>query len=467
MTLQPNPAGSAPTPVFASGTRGFLVAAPHSGAGKTTLTLALLRAFRQRGVTVASAKSGPDYIDPAFHAAATGRPCVNLDAYAMSPEQIRGLTAIRASSVDLFVVEGAMGLFDGAASGQGSAADLARILGLPVVLVVDCARQSQSIAALVHGFASFRADVTVAGVILNRVASPRHEAMLRQALEPLRLPVIGAVPASDDLVLPDRHLGLVQAAEHPDLDGFLEGAGARIAACLDLSMLQSEIARPLPAHAAFDRAPVLLPPPGQRIAVARDVAFAFAYPHLLAGWQAAGAELSLFSPLADEVPDPAADAIFLPGGYPELHAGPLAAKGRFRDGLRLAADRGSLIYGECGGYMTLGEALIDAQGVSHPMLGLLPLVTSFAARRRHLGYRQLEPVIPGVWPGEPRDEDDGALMGHEFHYATILHEGEADRLFRARDALGTALPDMGLRRANVLGSFAHLIGRKTPMMAET
>jgi cobyrinic acid a,c-diamide synthase len=426
--------------------RGILVAAPQSGAGKTTMTLALLRALKKAGYTVSSAKSGPDYIDPKFHEAASGRPCINLDAWAMAPETIRALAATHAAGSDLLLVEGAMGLFDGAANGTGSAADLAAGLGLPVVLVVDCARQAQSVAALVNGFRTFRPDVSVGGVILNRVGSPRHEAMLRAALAPLGVPVYGAIPRLESLTLPERHLGLVQAEEHAGLEDFLSGASEVIARTVDLGGV-ADLASPITAESGNAS---LLPPLGQRIAVARDVAFAFAYPHILAGWRQAGAELSFFSPLADEGPNPEADAIYLPGGYPELHADRLAGASRFKAGLCRAGERGALVYGECGGYMALGKGLIDAEGTRHAMLGLLPLETSFADRKRHLGYRVLTPLGASPWPNR--------LMAHEFHYASIVSEGDADRVFAAEDAEGTSRPDMGLREGSVMGSFAHVIG---------
>lgn len=425
---------------------GLVIAAPASGSGKTTLTLALLAAFRKAGTKVASAKTGPDYIDPAFHAAASGTDCVNLDPFAMRGDLVETLAARQAQDADLLLVEGVMGLFDGAADGSGSTADLAARLGLPVVLVVDAGKQSQSAAALVRGFRDHRADVTIAGVILNRVGSPRHEEMLRAALAGIAMPTLGAVPRDAGLDLPERHLGLVQAGEHGDLAAFLGHAAARITESCDLAAIRA-LARPLaPGGSA---ASATLSPPGQRVAIARDTAFAFAYPHLLAGWQAQGAELSFFSPLADEAPDAESDAVYLPGGYPELHAERIAAAGRFRQGMQAAAARGALIYGECGGYMVLGEHLTDAEGTRHAMLGLLPLETSFATRKRHLGYRRLKALPGAPWQGE--------LTGHEFHYATIVREGQAERLFQAEDALGAPVGEVGLRAGRVSGSFVHLI----------
>ncbi|UXX82095.1 cobyrinate a,c-diamide synthase [Roseovarius pelagicus] len=416
---------------------GLILAAPTSGAGKTTVTLGLLRLLRRQGIAVRGAKSGPDYIDPMFHAAASGQPCVNLDAWAMSPERIKALAA----GDGTLLIEGAMGLFDGAPpDGRGAVADLARILRLPVVLVVDAGRMAGSVAPLVAGFSGFAADVRIAAVILNNVGSDRHEVMLRRALAPLGLPVLAALHRDGSLAQPSRHLGLVQASEHPALEPFLEAAADALEATLDLPSLL-DLAAPMPAPGPANH----MAPPGQRIAVARDLAFAFAYPHLLTDWRAAGAEIRPFSPLADEAV-PEADFIYLPGGYPELHAGRLAANAQFLNSLRHAAEA-TPIYGECGGYMVLGKALTDADGTSHAMAGLLRLVTSFAQRKLHLGYRQLSPL------GGPFTTP---LAGHEFHYATTI-SAQGDPLFAARDAEGNALSDMGLRQGYVSGSFAHVI----------
>ncbi len=411
----------------------FLIAAPSSGSGKTTVTLGLLRALRRRNVAVRAAKSGPDYIDPRFHEAACGHPCPNLDAWAMGADRIKALAA---GQIPL-IIEGAMGLFDGAPpDGKGAAADLARILDIPVILVVDAGRMAGSVAPLVQGFAGFDASVNVAGVILNNVGSARHEAMLRRALRGVS--VFGTLPRSTALTQPSRHLGLVQAQERDDLELFLDQAADLVGTHCDLKAIEA-VLRPIDPAPSANR----MPPPGQRIAIADDAAFAFHYPHLLADWRAAGAELHVFSPLAD-APAPEADFIYLPGGYPELHAGRLAANTRFLDSLRKST---ATIYGECGGYMTLGEVLIDANGDAHQMAGLLKLETSFAARKLHLGYRNLTATrgpLAGNW------------NGHEFHYAsTIRADGEP--LFAAKDAEGQTLAPMGLMQNNVSGSFAHII----------
>jgi cobyrinic acid a,c-diamide synthase len=426
---------------------GFLIAAPHSGSGKTTVTLGILRALRDRGHAVASAKAGPDYIDPAFHAAATGRGCVNLDPWAMRPEMLGKLADEFSQDADTLVVEGMMGLFDGAADGKGSSADLAQLLGLPAVLVVDCARQSHSIAALVSGFAHYRAGLEFAGVILNNVASARHEAMLRQALAALSTPILGVLPPSPALSLPSRHLGLVQSGEHENLEVFIAAAARAMEAGIDLKALLQigHRAGNYGKPAEID----IISPPAQRIAVAQDRSLAFSYPHILTGWKRAGAELSFFSPLENEAPRVDCGMVYLPGGYPELHAARLSEANKFRAGMEAARERGAVIYGECGGYMLLGEGLVDADGAGHRMLGFLPLKTSFAQRERHLGYRRLKGAAGSAFAGR--------YTAHEFHYSTVLHQGAGQALFAAEDALGNDLGPAGLTERNVCGSYMHLI----------
>ena len=429
----------------------LIIAAPSSGSGKTVVTLGLLRHLRAAGVRLGSFKVGPDYIDPVFHAAASGRPCVNLDPWAMRPAVIESLIVDAADSADLVIGEGVMGLFDGAADGTGSTADLAARLGIPVVLVIDVRGQGASAAAVAQGFANFRDDVDIAGIILNRVGSDTHARMIEEACRAIDIPVLGAICRDESLALPDRHLGLVQAGERPDLDRFLDGAAAAIGRAVDTAAIRAA-ARPLPVSAAADASP--LRPLGQRIAVARDIAFAFAYPHMLSGWAALGAEILPFSPLADEAPANHADAVFLPGGYPELHAGRLAANADFLGGLQAAAARGTAIYGECGGYMVLGAGLTNADGTRHAMAGLLPVETSFARRRLSLGYRTVRLSETGVLGAAGAN-----FRGHEFHYATIVAENGSRPLFDGHDARGRDVGSAGITDGTVQGSFVHLIDR--------
>jgi cobyrinic acid a,c-diamide synthase len=435
---------------------GLIFAAPKSGSGKTLIVAGLLRHLRRQGMRVAAAKCGPDYIDSTFHALASGGPCLNLDPWAMRRLTLAALIGDLESAAELVLCEGVMGLFDGAGpeGSAGSTAELARLTGWPVMLIVDASGQGASVAALIEGFARHDREVPLAGVILNRIASERHRTLLTKAIARhfLDLPVLGALLATQGLALPSRHLGLVPAAEIADIAALIERAAAQIGSHVDVERL-IRLARPSRLAGAPDAAG--LPALGQYIAVARDDALLFSYEATLAGWRRQGAEIGFFSPLADEAPPPGADAIYLPGGYPELHAGRLAAATRFLEGLCAAAEAGKTIYGECGGYMVLGETLVDANGKTHRMAGLLPLRTSFSTPRRHLGYRAVRLLANG-----PLGKAGSRFRGHEFHYATILEENGAEPLFAVADASGNNLGRVGLRRSNIAGSFIHLIDRE-------
>jgi cobyrinic acid a,c-diamide synthase len=407
---------------------------------------------------VGSFKVGPDYLDPMFHSSATARPCFNLDSWAMRLETLAGLGDTTGRDTDLVLGEGVMGLFDGAADSQGSTADLASLFDLPVILVVDARGMGASVAALVEGFTRHRDDVEVAGVIFNRVASERHAAVLRRACDDrFAQPVLGCLPTDPRLQVPSRHLGLVQAGELQALEDFLDGAAEVIAEVVDLDRLK-RLMRPF-GLGMYGPPARPLRPLGQRIAIASDRAFAFAYPAIVEGWRHAGAELAPFSPLADEAPDPAADAVYLPGGYPELHAATLASNGAFLAGLRASAARGAFVYGECGGFMVLGETLVDQAGDRHRMAGLLPVNTSFAAPRRHLGYRRIRLLQPS-----PLGRAGTTFRGHEYHYASLIEahgQAGAEPLFSATDARHQPLGLLGAQRGAVAGSFIHLIDRTT------
>jgi cobyrinic acid a,c-diamide synthase len=427
--------------------KGLIVSAVRSGAGKTTVALGLMRAFARRGVSVQPYKCGPDYIDPAFHAVAAGRPSYNLDSWAMSRGMLADLVARHPA--DLIVTEGVMGLFDGA-DGRGGTADIAATLGWPVVLVLDVKGQIETAAAVAAGCASFRDDVGIAGVILNRVASARHLAMIERAFERAGIKLFGGLANDARFALPERHLGLVQAVETTDLEGRLDVIADALEKALPLDAIRDAARAAKLAEPAAEG----LRPPGRRIAVARDRAFSFLYPHLLDQWRSAGAEILPFSPLADEPPDPSADVIWLPGGYPELHAGRLAGNTRFLDGLRQAAARSVAIHGECGGYMVLGQGLEDADGRRHAMAGLLRLETSFAQRRLHIGYRRARLKADCVL-GRAGTE----IMGHEFHYARTLSAGD-EPLVDCRDVTGLVVPEAGARRGSVSGTFFHAISTR-------
>lgn len=434
---------------------GLFISAPSSGAGKTTVMLGLLRAFHDAGTLVQPFKSGPDYIDPAFHRAAAGRASFNLDSWAMSAELQHGI-ASRSAGADLVIAEGSMGLYDGVAaigaSGFGTSAETARRFGWPVVLVLDISGQAQSAAATALGFKNFAKDLPFAGVILNRVASPRHERLTRLGMEQVGIEVLGVLPRRNDLVLPERHLGLIQATEHPDLDKAISDYASFLSAHVDMDRLKALASAN--AYSGTGSALPLPPPPGQRIALASDAAFSFTYPHLLAHWDQCGADILPFSPLADEVPAPDADVIWLPGGYPELHAGALAAAKTCMGAIRKHA-KTRPVHGECGGYMALGQRLIDKDGTAHEMLGLLGLVTNYEKRAFHLGYRQARAATATKLSSELL-AGGGSLRGHEFHYSTIIEQPDAP-LFHVVDANGESVAETGSSRGNATGTFFHMI----------
>ncbi|MGO9236143.1 MAG: cobyrinate a,c-diamide synthase [Methylocella sp.] len=437
--------------------RGLVIAAPRSGSGKTMLTLGLMRAFRNAGLAVAGAKCGPDYIDPAFHAAATGKQSFNLDSWAMTPAQLGELGVAAGDACELILCEGLMGLFDGVPGEPGrtgSSADVAAALGWPVLLVLDISGQSQTAAAIVQGCASFDPRIKIAGVVLNRVASPRHRSLVSASIEALGIPVLGALPRDEKISLPERHLGLVQAGETAGLDAALD----RIADFINAHVDAGAILASARASMIFTGvAPRALPPPAQRVAIARDAAFSFLYPHILAGWRKAGADIVFFSPLANEPPPEDCDLLWLPGGYPELHAGRLAAAERFLKGLRRFAET-KPAHGECGGYMILGQSLIDQAGHAHRMAGLLGASFSFAKRKLHLGYRQVR-----LAEAHPLGAKGALLRGHEFHYATIAAASEEDQPFAfVHDAHGGPEQAEGSRRGKVTGSFFHVIAAEPP-----
>ena len=429
-------------------TTGLIIAAPHSDAGKTTLTLALLRALRDT-LRPGAFKCGPDYIDPRFHEAASGATCYNLDTWAMSDDSL-GEIASHHADRRVSLVEGVMGLFDGAADGRGSTAELARRTGWPVVLVVDSKGLSDSVAPLVAGFRDFDPAVSIAGVLLNRVGSDSHEARLRQALAPLGVPVLGSLKRSDALQLPRRHLGLLQADEIHTLDHYLDAAAHAVQQTVDLERLIA-CARPCALRPDHTHSP-WVPDLGPRVAVANDIAFAFCYPHWRARWARSGVTVLPFSPLNDEPPNTDATGVFLPGGYPELHADTLASATRFKSALADQAARGTPVYGECGGFMVLGESLVDADGTAHSMCELLPIRTSFAEPRLHLGYRQLSGALP-----TPLAAD--TLAAHEFHYSHLTGNAGAPTDVAIHDALGRAASSTFHSRGSVMGSYVHLIDR--------
>ncbi len=447
--------------------RGLVLAAPSTGSGKTMLALALIHLLKRRGFNISPLKVGPDYIDSAFLEFAAGRPCRNVDGWAMRGGTIAYLLRKSAEAADFLLIESAMGLFDGASLpglGEnlpsrlppGSGAEIAALTGFPVLLVLSAKGFGHTAAALLHGLASFDPTIYIAGVIFNNVASNRHKAILEAAAKAAKVTALGFIESHESLGLPSRHLGLVQAGEIEDLAHRLPLIAGRVAEAIDLDRLIEIFfageEKELPSIPADFSPPPLMAPLGQRIAVAKDRAFAFSYPAILEEWRARGAEIRFFSPLQNEGPGIDSDAIFLPGGYPELYAGALAGNRTFLSRLRDAARRGAVIYGECGGYMVLGRVLIDKEGQGHIMADLLPLETSFKERRLHLGYREGVLLESG-----PLGQQGVKYRGHEFHYATIVREEGDHGLFRVMDAGCREMGIQGRRQGSVMGSFFHLI----------
>ena len=439
--------------------KGLMIAGLASGSGKTMVTLGLLRALARRGKAPAAGKTGPDYIDSGFLSAAAGRKAVNLDQFAMSKPLLAHLAADQAG--DTLIIEGVMGLFDGASGNAGSSAALAEALDIPVILVMDIRHTAQTAAMIAAGIASLLPAGRIAGVILNHVASPRHLALVSEALAAYQIPLFGSVPSRDGLAVPSRHLGLVQAADFDNagLEVILDHAADLIDEYCDLDAILDAAQRlptagkaiaalPLPVTNPQAINPKAINPPAKTIAVANDAAFGFAYHHLLAGWQQQGAEIRPFSPLNDEKPTDDADFIFLPGGYPELHLPTLSRNRQFLAGLNKAATANIPIYGECGGYMVLGTGITDASGNRFDMAGLLDVETSFANKKRHLGYRKFTPVEPFFW--------DGPFLGHEFHYTNVV-SASGTPLFTVHDANDQPLGMAGLRKGSVAGSYLHII----------
>lgn len=433
----------------------MLIAAPASGSGKTSLSLGLMAAFRRQGIRVAPFKIGPDYIDPGHHAAVCGRASHNLDSWFCSEEQLRQIFSQGCSGADLALVEGVMGLFDGVsgASEQGSSAQVAKWLGLPVLLVVDARAQARSFAALVKGFCEFDPQLRITGVIANRVGSSRHAEVLQEALSsvPGLPPLLGALPRSEEIALPERHLGLVTAE---DLAGNQsESLADWVSAHLDLERLRELADSSVPVSPPQKRN---LPDPNLRIGIARDRAFCFYYPENLALLEQAGCSLVPFSPLQDKGLPPDLNGLYLGGGYPELHASKLAANAVLRQQIRTQAEACLPIYAECGGLMYLCQAIDNL-----PMCGVFPARAHMLDRRRALGYREVT-LTRDCLLGGPGTR----VRGHEFHYSEALLPDSVQRCYQLQRRNGTVSAEEGYQRWNVLASYVHLHFASNPQVVE-
>lgn len=434
--------------------KGFVVAGTASGVGKTTITAGLLAALRAQGLTVQPFKCGPDYIDPAHHAPLAGRPSYNLDTWMMPVETNRSIFRTACGDVDVAVVEGVMGLFDGASgsSERGSTAEIAKLLGLPVVLVVDVSTAARSVAAVVKGFRDFDLQLRLLGVILNGAAGPGHLKLLREAIAQIEVPVLGSFPKLPEASLAERHLGLVTAGERTwdaeQVRALAEAAAKNID--LDLLLVNCEIPEEsLPAVFAKPEFAYQVEP--VRIGIAKDQAFSFYYQSSLDVLQAAGAELIEISPLSDSDLPATLDGLYLGGGYPEVFAEELARNRPFLSSLRNFVASGRPIYAECGGLMYLAEELTTLDGRRHAMASVLPLAIEMLNRLDGFGYTEVE-LLDDCLIGERGKR----LRGHSFHYSRVTRAGDLARHYRTRQSLTGAENHEGYSIGNVLASYIHL-----------
>jgi cobyrinic acid a,c-diamide synthase len=395
------------------------IAGERSGVGKTTVTLALLAALKRKRQTVQSFKVGPDYIDPMFHSYVTGRACRNLDPILTSETYVRQCFDRHSQTADCALIEGVMGLFDGASgtTDAGSTAQVAKLLNVPVVLILNCSSTSRSIAAIAHGYRTFDPQVQIAGVILNRVGSDRHLELLTAALLPLHLPILGVLRRQDDLNLPDRHLGLIPAEELTDLDRTLDRLADVGETCFDwerlLPLLTQKPAFPIPSWEGLGVGATIAATPNVRIAIAKDAAFNFYYADNLDLLRDLGAELVEWSPLTDRQLPPDVRGLYFGGGFPEVFAEILAANRSARESVKAAITAGMPTYAECGGLMYLCDRIIDFERRSYPMVGIFP-TAAVMGNRLILGYRQLTALQNSVLFNA-----GDRVWGHEFHRSTL------------------------------------------------
>jgi cobyrinic acid a,c-diamide synthase len=446
--------------------KGIVIAGTHSGCGKTTISLGLMAALARRGLRVAPFKVGPDFIDPGHHARVAGRPGRNLDGWMLSRDYNRHAFLAAAGSADVAVVEGVMGLFDGydGRTEAGSTAQMAKWLGLPVLLVVDARSMARSAAALVQGFENFDPALRFAGVVFNHLGSDRHLGYLREALEgAVRMPCRGGLLREEEIAIPERHLGLVTREDHPLEDAAIGRLADRVEKRLGLE----ELLAGMPEITG----PAAPEPPGSeqtarrvRIGVARDNAFCFYYPDNLERLEGCGAQLLFFSPIQDAALPSDLDGIYLGGGYPELFAEQLAANASMRRDLREQSLAGMPIYAECGGFMYLGRELQDHQGRTFPMTGCFPFKTRMLPRLKALGYREVHLVRQTLL-----GEGGAVIRGHEFHYSEMLDlpaaPPECETVYRVAGRDGTPKTAEGYAVRRTLGSYIHLHFGSAPRAA--
>ncbi len=446
----------------------FVIAGVTSGSGKTTLTAGIIAALRRRGLRVQPFKVGPDYIDPTYHRMAAGRPCRNIDSWMVDPTIAVEMAYYAAREADVAVVEGVMGLYDGASYDEevGSTAHIAKLLGAPVVLVLDVGKAARSAGALALGFQQFDPTLPLAGFITNRCGSPHHAAGVKRAIEcTTGLPVLGWFPKSEEVSLPSRHLGLVPLHEDPTLQAAIAKAADLVEQHLDLDQLLRTISQvtPVPTHRSSPSIPHLFAAKEStmrrcRIAVARDAAFSFYYEDNLDLLRAAGAEIIEFSPIHDEQLPENINGLYLGGGFPEIYAKQLSNNKPMQQAIRAAVADKLPIYAECGGFMYLTQAIIDLEGTCHPMLGVIPGTVTMQRRRVRLGYCEVNAnhwLLP-----------DGTARGHEFHWSSWDGDNQASSAFEVQPRRKRAARAVGYANDSIVASYVHLHFASNPSLAE-
>lgn len=443
--------------------KGIVIAGTHSGCGKTTISLGVMAALARRGLRVAPFKVGPDFIDPGHHGRVAGRLSRNLDGWMLSREYNLDTFARASTEADVAVVEGVMGLFDGfdGRTEAGSTAQMAKWLDLPVLLVVDARSMARSAAALVQGFENFDPAVKFAGAVFNRIGSPRHLAFLQEAMEgAVKMPCRGGLPRNEAIAIPERHLGLVTAGDHPLEAADLRRLADQIELGLDLNAL---IATLHDKTAAGDRMADAPMPEAERVAigVARDNAFCFYYPDNLDLLERCGARLVFFSPIRDRQLPPEVRGLYFGGGYPELFAEKLSANESLRDEIRERSAAGMPIYAECGGFMYLCAELQDRDNRRFPMAGCFPFTSRMLPRLKSLGYREVRFTRDTVV-----GERGMVIRGHEFHYSELTQSGPfGETVYDLADRCGEAQAREGYWRNRTLGSYVHLHFGSAPRAA--
>jgi cobyrinic acid a,c-diamide synthase len=438
-----------------------IIAAPASGSGKTTLALGVMRALTRRGLKVQPYKAGPDYLDGTYHTLATGTPSYNLDCWMIDAKVLSDHFSALLCGKDTGIIEGAMGLFDGfEGTIEGSSAQLAALLGIPVLLVVDCKGMSGSVAPLVNGFAAFRPDVKIAGVILNRTGSERHVRYLKEALTVIDIPVVGYLPREDSLALEHRHLGLIAAQHGGSTEQKIDAIAGAVEKTVDLDLLL-RLCRGAPEQMRPVKT-IGRKKCSCRIAVARDAAFHFYYQANLDLLEQEGAELAFFSPLRDVSLPEGTDGVLLGGGYPEEHAAALADNEGMRTAIRTFSETGRCVYAECGGFMYLGDHL-EKEGNGYPMCGVFPVGFCMNDRKRKsLGYREITLAVETILGPEGTN-----ARGHEFHYSLIKeYPGILCAPFSILPRIVSKAPEpAGMAIRNTVGSYLHIHFLSNPVLA--